>query len=65
MKMVQKKSHFQYLLIGHDKVSALQILMKADINSRGRQDLNLVRSITFITLIVFDSYQSHHVETML
>ena len=36
--MVQKKSHFQYLLIGHDKISALQTLMKADINSRGKQD---------------------------
>ena len=36
--MVQKKSHFQYLLIGHDKISALQTLMKGDINSRGKHD---------------------------
>ena len=38
MKMVQKKSHFQYLLIGHEKVSALEILMTAEIDSRGKQD---------------------------
>ena len=36
--MVQKKSHFQYLLIDHDKISALYTLMKADTNSRGKQD---------------------------